>query len=242
MQTTIKTTLLATLLAISVPALAQEEGGGAFTLEGNLTATSDYVFRGVSQSSENPALQPSLTLSHESGLYANVWASNVDFDTPGDGISVEVDYTLGWSTDVAEGVNLDLSAVRYTYPGSNRGFGIDYNEFIGTVTLNDNWFAKIGYTSDYSNSGENAVYYQVGGGWDIGETGVNFHFSGGYYDLDNYANDSYYDFQVGFAKDFGPFNIDLSYFDTSSFGVDLGDQDLADSRIVVTVSYDFSIF
>src|SRR3546814_5244915 len=46
------------------------------------------------------------------------------------------------------------------------------SEYIGKVTLADNWFALIGYTDDYVSSNKSAIYYQVGGGWDIGETGV----------------------------------------------------------------------
>src|SRR3546814_6258704 len=78
------------------------------------------------------------------------------------------------------------------------------SEYIGKVTLADNWFALIGYTDDYVSSNKSAIYYQVGGGWDVGETGVSFGATAGYYDLSNYAGASYYDFKAGFSKDFGP--------------------------------------
>lgn len=230
---------LAVSLVACMPAMAQEESESAWSVTANATATSDYVFRGISQSSEKIAFQPSVTVEHESGFYGYVWGSNVDFDTPGDGINVEVDYSLGWAGDVADGVNLDLSAVRYTYPGSNSGFGIDYNEYIGKVTLSDNWFALIGYTDDYVNSSESAIYYQVGGGWDIGETGVAFGATAGYYDLSNYAGASYYDFKAGFSKDFGPVNLDLSYYDTSSMSEEIAPKDWSNARVVLTASMDF---
>lgn len=238
MKQTIKLGLVVSLMAC-MPAMAQEESESAWSVSGNVTATSDYVFRGISQSSEKIALQPSFTVEHESGLYGYVWASNVDFDELGDGINIEVDYGLGWNTDVSDGVNLDLSAVRYTYPGSNSGFGIDYNEYLATVTLADTWYATVGYSDDYVNSNQEAIYYQVGGGWDIGETGVAFAASAAYYDLSDYAGASYYDYHAGFSKDFGPVNLDLSYYDTSSMSEEIAPRDWANARVVLTASFDF---
>src|SRR3546814_12264093 len=72
-----------------MPAMAQEESESAWSVSGNATATSDYIFRGISQTSEKVAFQPSVTVEHESGFYGYVWGSNVDFDEPGDGISFE---------------------------------------------------------------------------------------------------------------------------------------------------------
>ena len=46
---------------------------------GTLTAVSDYNWRGVTQTSMDPALQGSIDYAHDSGFYAGAWASNVDF-------------------------------------------------------------------------------------------------------------------------------------------------------------------
>ncbi|MBK8286564.1 MAG: hypothetical protein IPK97_17815 [Ahniella sp.] len=82
----LKKSLLASamLLGLSGFAHAQDEEASApwtTTLTGTLT--SDYVFRGVSQSQESAALQGSVEVGHESGFYAGVWGSSVDF-TPKD--------------------------------------------------------------------------------------------------------------------------------------------------------------
>ncbi|MGA1561914.1 MAG: TorF family putative porin, partial [Gammaproteobacteria bacterium] len=63
--------------AVSVPAQAADIGGG-FDLSGNMALTSNYIWRGVSQSDDDPAIQGGLDLAHESGVYAGVWASNVE--------------------------------------------------------------------------------------------------------------------------------------------------------------------
>ncbi len=65
---------------VAAPAAADE--GRKFTYSFNLGATSDYVFRGVSQSDNDPALQGGVDVAYGI-LYAGVWASLVDFaDAP----------------------------------------------------------------------------------------------------------------------------------------------------------------
>lgn len=240
MKKLIKLGVIASLV-MAMPVMAQEAGESAWSFSGNVTGVSDYVFRGISQSSENPALQGALNFEHSSGFYGYAWGSNVDFDTAGDGINVEVDYGLGWAGDVGEGVNLDLSAVRYTYPGSNSGYGIDYNEYLAKVTVAEHYFAMIGYADDYANSNESALYYQVGSDWEIGETGVALSVSAGYNDFDNVAGDRFWDFNIGFSKDFGPLNMGLAYIDTAGVSSDFIDKDIANSRIVLTASFDFDL-
>ena len=62
------------LMLVAGPALAGE-------FSSTITATSDYDFRGVSQTGKDPALQLSLDYAFDSGFYAGLWGSNVDFGT-----------------------------------------------------------------------------------------------------------------------------------------------------------------
>lgn len=97
------------------------------SLEGSLTAVSDYRFRGLSLSDRKPALQADLTLSHKSGVYGGVFASTIDEygqDAAGKGATVELDYTVGWAFAGA-GLDFDLAASAYTYP---RSTGVNYIE------------------------------------------------------------------------------------------------------------------
>ncbi|MFX5586977.1 TorF family putative porin, partial [Acinetobacter baumannii] len=72
------------LLAIAViaPAQAQEAVPAApdanaspLHLAGNIGIVSQYVFRGTTQTNQNPALQGGFDLTHDNGLYAGVWMS-----------------------------------------------------------------------------------------------------------------------------------------------------------------------
>ena len=55
----------------------------AAELSATVTATTDYDFRGITQTAQDPAIQGSVDLATDPGFYAGVWASNVDFG-PGD--------------------------------------------------------------------------------------------------------------------------------------------------------------
>ena len=120
--------------AMSTPAFAEEEeASGPFTVSGGIAVTSDYRFRGVSLSNEKVAVQPTLTVSHESGLYAGVWGSTFP-DSPAYG-KFELDLYGGYNTEIAPGTTVDIGLTYYTYPGSDDGGApTDYFEVIGKLT------------------------------------------------------------------------------------------------------------
>jgi uncharacterized protein (TIGR02001 family) len=107
----------ATVLALGAAALlAAARPARAVDWSGALTVTSDYIFRGVSQTGGEPALQGSLTASWDPGWYVSGWASNVEFG-PDDDASLEIDVLAGWAGDLHGRWTLDAALVRYVYPG-----------------------------------------------------------------------------------------------------------------------------
>lgn len=224
----------------SVSAHADEDEGWWFG--GSLAATSDYVFRGVSQTDEGPALQGSLDVGHSSGLYAGVWASNVDFDSP-DGIDLELNFYVGWTFEFDNGTALDLQLVRYQYPGANPGYGINYNELMIGYSFLEYYTATVAYSDDFLRSGESALYYHLGADFPLGVAELNLTLGAGLNDISNVTGSDYWDYQVGINRDFGIVNADLSYFDTSGFDADvqdwLGPSSWADARVVLTLSVEF---
>lgn len=111
-----------------------------------VTGASDYLFNGISQTGHKPALQGSLDWSAASGVYASLWASNVDFD---EGTNLEVDGYLGYVTDLPLGLNLDTGLAYYSYHGTSHSMDLSYPELY--AKLGAGWFhLKLWYTSDYS--------------------------------------------------------------------------------------------
>lgn len=225
---------------LALPAAAEDEG--IWWFGGSLAATSDYVYRGVSQTDEGPALQASLDFGHESGLYAGIWASNVDFDEP-DGIDLELNFYVGWTWEFADESELDLQLVRYQYPGANPGYGINYNELILAYSFLDHYTVTAAYANDWLNSDERALYYHLGAEIPLGVGELNLKLGAGFNDVSRLAGSDYWDFQVGINRDWGMFNVDLSYFNTSGFDADvqdvLGPRAWADGRVVLTVGVEF---
>lgn len=122
---TLSRACLGMFFAISaLPATAyaqEEEPSEPITITGNVTLVSDYRFRGFTQSSEDPAIQGGITVTHESGLYAGTWASSVSFAG-----NTEVDLFAGYSKDVG-GVTVDGGLLYYLYP-QHGGSGADFFE------------------------------------------------------------------------------------------------------------------
>lgn len=86
----------------------------------NVSVTSDYFWRGMSQNAGNVALQAGIDYNHESGFYAGAWASEVDY---GDTANVEYDFYAGYSTDLTDDISVDLGVIQYNFDGS------DYDPF-----------------------------------------------------------------------------------------------------------------
>jgi hypothetical protein len=112
-------TLFSGAAPAQTPATAPESD---WTFTGNVGLYSQYVFRGISQTNEKPALQGGFDVGHKSGLYAGTWASNVR----NNGFYDYGDWKVGISTEIHGvmvgifGTGTDAENVAYT----NR-FGTD---------------------------------------------------------------------------------------------------------------------
>lgn len=123
---TATTTATVAALLMAPVAMADEHG---VTIEGNLTLTTDYSFRGWSQTLRDPAIQGGFDLSTESGVYVGTWASNVNFgDT-----SMEWDLYIGWAGDLSEDVSVDVGFIYFDYPNDRDNF--NYQELAGSVSF-----------------------------------------------------------------------------------------------------------
>jgi hypothetical protein len=106
--------------AFSAPSLAQTTSpeaaapAPAYSITGNVSLTTDYTFRGLSQTNDNPAIQGGLDFAMANGFYLGTWASNIDFGFPGQ--SIELDLYGGYKFKAGP-VGLDIGVIDYVYPG-----------------------------------------------------------------------------------------------------------------------------
>lgn len=102
-----------TLAALAVGGAAAEESPHQFSA--NIALASDYLYRGISQTNENAAVQGGMDYAHgPTGLYVGTWASNVDFAE-----SLEIDVYGGLSGELDNGLGWDVGGLYYIYPGSD---------------------------------------------------------------------------------------------------------------------------
>jgi uncharacterized protein (TIGR02001 family) len=95
----------------TLTALLWASSAAAMGVSGEAGIVSDYRYRGVSLSNGHPTVQASVTLEHDSGLYATAWGS-----TLGHGTQAELDWTGGYSKALSKGFSLDFSSTYYSYP------------------------------------------------------------------------------------------------------------------------------
>ena len=142
----VRTAIFCAALLAAAPASAQDQPEGAgqdvettadgsgFDISGDVTLMSDYRFRGVSRSDEDPAVQAAATLSHGSGLYAGARGTSLKgldsfrlrdpaFGDLGD---AEIDLYAGYRTDLGGGFDVDAGALYYVFAGGERA--TDYVE------------------------------------------------------------------------------------------------------------------
>lgn len=114
---------LRTRIAIAMLASLAASSAMAGT-SGSVSLTSDYVFRGVSQANQKPALQGGVEYAADSGAYLGSWGSSVswlsDSSTSAAPISssLELDVYGGWRGKISDAVSYDVGALYYAYPGS----------------------------------------------------------------------------------------------------------------------------
>ncbi|MCK6407187.1 MAG: TorF family putative porin [Rhodocyclaceae bacterium] len=227
--------------AFAAPVYAQGAAPAAeaspHTLTANIGLFSSYRFRGIDQTYGKPALQGGFDYSHESGLYAGNWNSNVSSGAGFPDGNLEMDFYGGWKKTWGDW-GLDVGAILYYYPGSegrNLGTKADSGAvtnkelYIGgswkTVSLKyyhsvDDYFSLRGWDSTGTSTGKStkgthyldlSATYDLGDGW-----GINGHV--GHLSAKNQHNGSYTDWKVGVTKDFSGWVVGLSYVGTNAEG------------------------
>jgi uncharacterized protein (TIGR02001 family) len=216
----------------AAPALADgEESAGPLT--GSITLTTDYRFRGVSQTDTGPAVQASIDYAHDSGVYVGIWASNIDFTPFGDPDSqVEIDFTAGFDFAVSDQTTIGAKAVYYWYADSDVPSGdpeYSYYEIFGSVSHNigkvtltgeiawtDNTFAESGEATAATGGFEVLFWKEL---W-VFDGGVVGSIHGGYqwFEEDFLTDYGYWD--VGMTATAGNFDFDARYIDAGNCGTD----------------------
>jgi uncharacterized protein (TIGR02001 family) len=230
------------LSALSIPGLAFAEdapAAAAPVITSNVGVVSDYLYRGLSQTGGNPAIQGGFDYTPASGFYIGAWGSTISWlsdgyaagtnTTPGTGAQsagLELDAYLGLRNSFATDYSYDVGYLRYNYPG--------HYATGATKADTDEIYALIGYkwlTAKYSYALSNLFgapnttgsnYFDLSASYALGESGFTL---GAHYGIQTYQGSgatvsgnglTYRDYKVSINKDLSGYVLGLTWSGTNA--------------------------
>jgi uncharacterized protein (TIGR02001 family) len=227
----------------------------AVSFGGDVALTSDYIYRGYSETNDKGALQLDLHASTLSGTFVGVWTSTLDsrFKPRAD---LEVQSYIGQRFDLSSAWNATVTAAAHSYVGGHQRDSSDYQELTASVSYLDRWTFSLSaspnalrYWGEYRGqfpAGHYPAYdADTSGQWLI--TKGLFATAGiGYYLLT--GNDSephsrpslgYAYGNVGLAYEWRNWRVDVGYFLAQERAQRLLPYPMADHRFAGTLSWRF---
>lgn len=206
MKFTLKALSLALVASASTVTFADEAPSLPLGLEfsGSAAMTTDYRFRGLTQTQNDPAVQVGFQLDHSTGLYAGVWGSNVHFG--GEGPHLELDPYIGYAKtfeNLPGAPTVDVGVWYYAYPGYSDSNFVEYYAGIGFESLaleGDSLSTYVYYTDDNLAASDDAWYLNVGYSVPFG-AGFGGVAAVGFNDVKN-GSDHVWDWKVGATYEF----------------------------------------
>lgn len=240
---------------VAAPAVAAAEPVSPHTFSSNIGFFSDYTFRGISYTKERGAVQGGFDYAHSSGLYAGVWASNVNHDALY-GNTVELDLYGGYLHQFTPDISLNVGFLQFFYPDNNRpvvdgikGGSPNTTELNAAITYK--WLTLKQSYAVSNFFGINNAAFGNGNSRGSGYTELNFNYKlpvadlnlalhVGHQTVHNYSIANYTDWLVGVNKDFSiagstGWNAGLNYTTTNAndnWYVDASGWKTGDDRVI----------
>lgn len=228
---------------------AKLEGEMPGTLTGSVSLNSDYIFRGISQTSNGPAIMGDADWEFKTGFedlsaYVGTFASNVDF--PGSNANLEVDF-IGGVRGVVHNIDWDAGLSYYKYFGATSSLNYDYYEFIAKISRDLEILklsGQVGFSPDYTGATGAATYLEGR----VDKT-LPYDFSAfatlGYQWIDDNTNagtPDYTNWSLGVSRPIWKFNVSAMYTDTDLSKGECYEQaygNVCSARGVVSVGLEF---
>jgi uncharacterized protein (TIGR02001 family) len=229
--------------ALAATALAGVVTEARAEISANVALVSEYRFRGISQSNENPALQGGFDYSFENGFYLGTWGSSVNFDS--DEVfngSLELDFYGGWGTDIGENSTIDLGYIYYAYPGDDGGLTGNYQE----LYVNYGWrdlSLGAAYSDDYYGESGKFWYLQANYDWSFAEDwSLSLHVGYNDFGEDIFLSSDkghYTDYSVGLNWSVVGVDLGLAWVGTNLKDEDVFGTNWGDDTAVLSISKSF---
>ncbi len=155
------TKIAVAFLAAASSIAVQAADAPAFTTTGNLSYTSDYVFRGITQTGGHTALQGGFDVAHTSGFTAGVWASNVNWTNT----TLEVDLYANYGFSLSKDFSASVGYIAYVYEGNSSLNTGEINASVSAYGLT----AKLSHavTDYFGIAGSGTQYYELNYAYEV---------------------------------------------------------------------------
>ncbi|HIF51527.1 MAG TPA: hypothetical protein EYQ42_08395 [Thiotrichaceae bacterium] len=209
---------------------------------GNVALSTDYVYRGQSQTGNDPSISGGLDYAHSSGFYLGTWASNVNFP---DNVTSEIDVYGGYGGEIGgSGISYDLGILYYIYPGTptnvdnnfiegSLGLGYSFTDDFSvgaTFRATPDWQGSTGEGYNYEGSFEYSLPADFAISASVGHQTVDENATWGSPDWTYYS--------VGLSKTlFGAFDASIAYVGSDLSKAEcFGGVNICEDRAVFTIS------
>jgi len=221
----LKLSLIAAIAATTLVTTSVVADSGV-SISANVAATSNYVWRGMTQTNNAPAVQGGIDFGYN-GFYAGVWGSNISWTTEADS-TLEADFYAGYAGEFS-GIGYDLGYIRYAYPKAQDSYNFDevylaLSKDFGVASISAKYSKQVdgptGYEKLYDIEGTISTSLPQDIGLDL---------TYGKYEKNGKR------VLVGLSKTYGKFDLSLAYSDFKHDTNSASDED----HIIATISTSF---
>lgn len=200
------------LTAAMTSAQAQEIGNWGASFSANASVANDYIWRGVTQTDGQIAVQGGFDVEFENGFSLGTWGSNIDYN---DGTWGEFDLYGGYSFPITDMISGSLSGLYVMYPGQPNPGDFNFVEITGGLEFDLGpaiFSTSVAYSPDYLDN--QTWYFTTNLGIPLGEM---FELFGGvnYYEWENVPD--YWNYSVGLSTTWENFTLSTYWVGTDFF-------------------------
>ena len=208
----------------------------------NVALTSDYRYRGVSQSRLKPAVSGGADYTNNpTGLYVGTWLSSIKWIKDGGGdTSLEWDVYAGKRGTITGDFTYDVGGLYYFYPSNGLSTNANTFELYGQVGYGP---VYLKYSQSTTNlfgvaDSKNSGYLDVGANVEVHD-GYMLNLHVGRQKVEHNNSLSYNDYKIGVTKDFGVATVALAAIKANIESFAPNGKNLAKTGVVLTVSKTF---
>ena len=231
--------------------LVPAQSAYAVSFGGDVALTSDYIYRGFSESNDKAAVQLDLHASLATGTFAGIWASSLD-QKYRPYAAVDLEEYIGQRFDLNSEWNTSVTVTNYSYQGGHQFYSYDYQQLSGSVSYLDRWTLTLSaipnavrYWGGYEYGRYPAYDAETSGQWLLFKgffvtAGAGYYLFTGTNDAVNVRSSLGYVYgNVGLAYEWHSWRAEVGYFLTQKRGEVLFPYPVANDRFAGTLSWHF---